>query len=149
MVLPQLLYLPTEDGYRDYYENFYCQKCLITFDNIPVYFRKDRFRHAFYESSNRDQNKDIFSSERAERMLWIKATLENPKAEQYQGWDRERKVYTPYRRVSVVYQDYVVILNLTLKSGGIFSAQFNTAYEADRSIVKIRQSPLWRREQLV
>lgn len=149
MILPQLLHLHTEEDYRKYYENFYCQKPLITFDNIPVYFRKNRFNHAFYESSQRNKTKDIFSTVRAERMLWIKATLENPKAELYHGWIKDRRVYSPYRRVSVVYEDYVVVLNLMLRSGGIISAEFNTAYRADKSITKIRKSPRWSKEQLV
>ena len=146
MRLPDLLILEAEREYLTYYREEYCRKGVVTFDGIRVYFRKSRFSHAFYESSNRDGRKDKFSKIRAQRMGWIRAMLENADSDLFQGWDNKRKRYDPGRRVCVVYGDFVVILRIRLKKNGTLTAEFITCYQADNSIGKIRNSPKWTME---
>ena len=62
--LPDLLIYEDEREYLAYYRKEYCRKSVLTFDGIRVYFREDRFFHAFYESSNRDGRKNKFSDQR-------------------------------------------------------------------------------------
>jgi hypothetical protein len=111
-----------------------------------VYFKPTKFGHVFYESTARDGKKDVFSKIRAERIDWIKATLENPDAELYQGWNKKDKVVEPNRRVSVVYEEFVVIIEVKKdESWKVIKAEFVTAYVADNSINEIRKSPKWDR----
>lgn len=147
--MPKLLHLQTIEDYRKYYAQKYCKKPIITFDGIPVYFSKSKFDHAFFESSRRDKNKDQFSLTRAKRIDWIEATLTNPKANLYQGWDKKRKRYDPRWRVNVIYEDYVVVLQIRIKKSGFLKAEFRTAYVADNSIDKIRKFPEWKKELLI
>ena len=147
MRLPDLLICEDEREYLAYYRQEYCRKGVVTFDGIHVYFREDRFFHAFYESSNRDGRKDRFSKIRAQRMRWIRATLENAASCLFQGWDNKRKRYDPGRRVCVVYEEFVVILEMRLKKNGTLKAAFITCYQADNSIEKIRNSPKWSKEK--
>ena len=147
MPLPPLLQYANENEYRDHFEKTYCRQQIFTFDGIPVYIHRGMFQHAFYESTHRNGLKDQFSVVRAQRMDWIKATLENPSAALYQGWDNTKKKHDPKRRVSVVYEDFVVIIRLGLKSGGELKGEFVTCFQADNSIGKIRQSERWTKEE--
>jgi len=144
--LPDLLICEDEDEYLAYYRKEYCRKGVVTFDGIRVYFRGNRFPHAFYESSKRDGRKDKFSKMRAQRMRWIRATLENVDSESFQGWDKKKKRYDPGGRVCLVYEEFVVILEMRLKKNGPLKAEFVTCYQADNSIGKIRNSPKWSKE---
>jgi hypothetical protein len=106
MVAPPLLILPTDADYRQHYEQHYCRAVIMTHDAIRVFFRPDRFSHAFYESPLRDGIKaKILSPDRAQRMNWIAATLTNPAADRFQGWDRDNARYEAIRCVSVVWED--------------------------------------------
>jgi len=122
--LPDLLTCEDEEEYLAYYRKEYFRKGVITFDGIRVYFREDRFPHAFYESSNRDGRKDKFSKMRAQRMGWIRATLENENSDLFQGWGNKKKRYDPGRRVCLVYEEFVVILEMRLKKNGTLKAEF-------------------------
>lgn len=144
LTLPPLRFFGTEFEYKQYYYKAYCRKPIITFDRILVYFGKKCFQHCFYESSRRNQIKDIFSKKRAERIDWIRATLENPNAELYQGWDKEKKRHDLNYRVAVVFQNYVVVIRVKKKSDKNLKANFVTAFIADNSIGKIRKSPIWK-----
>jgi len=144
--MPDLLILPNETEYLEYFREEYCRKGVITFDGIRVYFREKRFFHAFYESTNRNGRKDQFSKVRAQRMEWIRATLENADSDLFQGWDKHKRRYDPGRRVCVVYEDFVVILQMLLKANGELKAEFVTCYQADNSIGKIKRSPKWSKE---
>lgn len=143
MCTPPLVTYGSVQDYRDHYERIYCQTPLVAFDNIPVWFAKSRFNHAFFESTRRNKIKDQFSHERSQRIDWIRATLQHPNAELYCGWDKCKKRYDPKWRVSVVYGNYVVIIQLTKKHDGTLKGHFKTAYVADNSIGKIRNSPKW------
>lgn len=141
---PALLKLPTAAQFKAHYETAYCSGPIMTHDGIPVYFSKKRFEHAFYESSQRNGVKDQFSIARAERMDWIKYALQQPTAVRYQGWISRKKKYDPTRQVTVVVNDFVVILRMKLdRKEGSLKAEFVTCYKADNSIGKIRTSPLW------
>lgn len=140
---PRVLYA-TEDEYRLHFERIYCSGPVLTADGIPVRFRKEDFGHCMYESTHRDGVKDQFSKERSERIDWIKATLENPAAELYQGWDGKKKCYMNDRRVAVIYEEYVVVIQLLGAKSAPLRARFVTAYLADNNINKIRGGPIWR-----
>ncbi len=83
----------------------------------------------------------MFSLQRAERIDWIRAALQDRTADIFAGWDRNKKGINRRRRVTIAYGDYVVILQVNLKKS---SATFITAYVASpATIQKIRGSPRW------
>jgi hypothetical protein len=83
--------------YRSHYERVYCPGNIKTFDGIRVFFGASKFGHMFYESSARDGRKDVFSPARAQRIDWIKSTLERPKADLFEGWDKASRAYDATR----------------------------------------------------
>lgn len=145
MALPPLTQYATAAEYREHYERIYCRGEILTFDGIRVYFAAGKFGHVFYESTARDGNKDVFSPVRAQRIDWIKATLEDPAAALFEGWDTSSRRYDAARRVAVVYEDFVVVVAMGLKLDRSLRANFVTCYQADNSIGKIRTSPAWSR----
>jgi hypothetical protein len=147
MSLPPLVYYKTEEEYKDHYEREYCQGAIFSFDGIRVYFKPESFQHAFYESSQRNGVKDVFSEVRSQRINWIKETLENINSDLYQGWNKWKESYEPNKRVQIVYEDFVVIIRLKLDRRGNLKGQFMTCYLADNSIEKIRMSPKWTWEE--
>ncbi|UXN57463.1 hypothetical protein [Phyllobacterium zundukense] len=145
--MPPLLVLATDAEYRQNFEGTYCRGVITTHDGIRVYFKKEDFDHSFFESTLRKGVKDTTLSQvRAQRMGWIAATLADPAAVRFQGWDKKNGRYDPTRCVSVVFGDFVVVIRLGKKADGTLKANFVTCYLADNSIGKIRQSPLWNRE---
>jgi len=139
MPYPPLVYYKTEFEYRTHFEQVYCRCKIMTFDGIPVAFKKDDFDHAFYESMAAKD--DTFSQKRAQRIDWIKAALDDPDSERYQGWDSKKKRCDKRRRVLVVMGNYVVIIGISRKGMG----RFITAFVADsgRTLKMIRQNPKW------
>lgn len=144
--MPPLLILATDAEYRAHFEASYCGGGIVTHDGIPVFFKKADFDHAFFESTLRNGVKDTLSPERTQRMDWIAATLADATADRYQGWDSKNRRYNTTRSVTVVYEDFVVVLSLSKKADGTLKANFVTCYQADNSIGKIRKSPLWNRQ---
>lgn len=139
----KLTYLQDEAAYRQLYLQTYCnaRNPLITFDGMIVKFFPDRFDHAFFESINRQlADKAQFSTVRAERILWIKETLQDPTATLHVGWDKKNKSYDKSFRVAVVKNDYVVVIWIRDET----NAKFITAYVANNSIGKILKSPIWK-----
>ncbi len=145
MALPPLVNYATVAEYCAHYEQVYCRGNIQTFDGIRVFFGAAKFGHTFYESTARDGRKDVFSPVRAQRIDWIKSTLEHQNAELFAGWDKGARRYDATRRVAVVYEDFVVVVAMGLKRDGVLKANFVTCYQADNSIGKIRTSPLWSR----
>lgn len=141
---PPLLNLADQAAYQNHYVATCCNGPIITPDGIPVYFDRHRFYHAFFESVVFKD--DTFSPVRAQRMDWIRLTLEDPGADRFQGWNKDKKVYEPHRRVEVVHEEFVVVLQISRKQNGQLKAKFVTCYQADKSIGLIRQSPLWNRQ---
>jgi len=136
---PALVEYNSVQEYRNYFEEVYCQGPIETHDGILVRFRKQQFDHAFFESIAGAKD-SVFSNPRAQRVDWIKWTLENPNAELYVGWDNKRKRTTPNRRVAIVNDDYVVIIRL----GRGDRAEFVTAFVADHGTIgKIRLNGRW------
>ncbi len=140
MTYPHLVNYQTATEYQSHFEQIYCQGPIITFDGISVRFRKDDFSHAFFESVR--SKDDTFSDKRARRIDWIKAALQDPLSDRYLGWDNKRKRYDGKRRVTVVVNNYVVVIALNRQGD---KARFITAYVADsgRTIRMIKQSPKW------
>jgi hypothetical protein len=140
---PKLAHYATEAEYRHHYEQQYCHGTLYTFDGLRVFFPKHQFDDAFYESASRSaRDKSVFSRTRAERIDWIRAAVQEKTAELYAGWNRDKKVIDSKRRVTVVYGDYVVILQVNAKRT---KASFITAYVADAgTLAKIRSQPRWK-----
>jgi hypothetical protein len=143
MTSPPLVHYNTEEEYREHFRQIYCRAPIFTFDDIPVYFRKEDFDHCMYESSKRDSVKDVFSKQRAERIDWIKETLINPNADLYQGWDKETRSIQKDRRVAVAFEEFVVVIRIWYRKDGSLAAKFLTSYLADESIEKIRSAPKW------
>lgn len=139
MSYPPLLQNKTPDEYRAFFEATYCIVPVSTFDGIQVRFRKRNFNHCFFESVY--DKDDEFSFIRAERLLWIKAALEDPNSQRYVGWDSKSKRYDKRRRVTLVKGNYVVVI--ALKKA--LRADFITAYVADNgyTLAKIKSSPKW------
>lgn len=138
---PPLVTYATEAEYRQHYERVYCQGTITTFDSKEVRFRKNRFDHCFFESTNRNGIKDLFSTKRARRIDWIKVALQDHNADLYVGWDRKRKRHDKNHRVAIVVRDYVVVIRLI----GNHNAEFVTAYVADSSstLSQIKMGPRW------
>ena len=141
---PPLLNLAGWPAYQQHFVKTLCNGQLITHDGITVYFRRQSFYHAFFESDLYDD--DSFSLVRAQRMEWISATLLNPESDRFQGWNRKTRQHDPVRRVDVIFEDFVVVLQMIKRQDANLAAQFITCYQADRSIGKIRKSPAWDRK---
>ncbi len=137
---PPLVKYGTEVEYRTHFERVYCLGSIFTFDAICVKFRRHHFNHCMFESTARDRIKDKFSMDRALRIDWIKATLEHPDAELYQGWDRDKKRHVADRRAAIIYENFVVVIRFVDDK----KAEFVTAYHAGESIDKIKRGPKWK-----
>ncbi len=139
MAYPPLVFFQDEQSYRAHFEAIYCLSPIITFDGISVRFRKDVFDHCFYMSTRRNGIKDSFSQPRAERIDWIKAALQDPSAQLFEGWDKNNKRYDATRRVALVMGNYVVIIRFS----GDSKAEFVTAYlvDTEENLNKIKASP--------
>jgi hypothetical protein len=83
-------------AYRAHYEATLCRGGIVTHDGIPVLFRKTDFDHAFFESSGRRGENDVFSMDRAERMDWIVPALTD-QAQRFQGWNKRYRRHDPTR----------------------------------------------------
>ncbi|MCI9434526.1 MAG: hypothetical protein HFI86_04580 [Bacilli bacterium] len=143
--LPPLRHFKTENECRKYFEQFYCTNPVITFDGINVYFYPEKFDDAFFESKeHKKRDKSIFSIDRASKIDWIKYVLENPKAEIFEGWDRDKKIPRKDRRVAIISpENYMVVITILNNN----KAKFITAYTVDGwdSILKIKASKKYKK----
>ncbi len=141
LAFPPLVEFKTEAEYQNHFYQVYCKNPITTFDNIKVRFRKRQFKHCCYESTKRNKRKDLFLVKRAEKIDWIKATLQDSDASLYDGWDSKKKVYDGSRRVAVVKGNYVVIIVFTNEK----TADFVTSFVADtpETLRRIKLSPKW------
>lgn len=138
MIYPSLLVLKSKEDYQAEWELHYCRGPIHTFDGIAVRFRKNDFDHAFYETVKRE--KDLFSQKRAERLHWIKTTLQDPMSDRFIGWDSKKRQYDLARRVAIVVDNYVVVI--AILSEKINEARFITAYVGDAASKKGRSSTI-------
>lgn len=150
MSKPSLLILDSILEYKNHYESKYCRSEIFTIDNIRIYFSPQKFGHAFYENSTQRQGpKDQFSPERAQRMNWIKDALIDPEALLLFGWNKDKKIYEKSRRVSVIYEGFVVVIELGLGKNKL-KGNFVTCYLANkRTYNLLRSGPVWNREQCI
>ena len=124
--VPPLRVLKDENEYRKYYVENYCNNPVKTFDDIMVHFYPNKFDDAFFESEDWSlKDKSIFSRARAERIDWIRYTLQTPKAKLRFGYDSKSNKPRKDRRVALLLpQNYVVIITLLNDK----KAKFITAY---------------------
>lgn len=143
MTIP-LLKLADQIAYRRHYERTLCRGGIVTHDGIRVFFRKQEFDHAFFESSGWRGENDMFSLERAMRMDWIAPALADPQARRLQGWLKREQRHDPTRRVTVFIDGFLVVIALRLGGDGQLRAQFVTCYPADaRTQSKLNRAPTW------
>ena len=145
---PPKVHYKMQGEYRAHFEQIYCQAPILTFDGIPVRFRKQHFEHCMFDSMRRNGVKDQFSRKRAERIDWIRETLVNPNSNPRQGWDTKNNCIDKSRRVSVVYERFVVIIRVWQKKDETLTAEFVTCFQADNdeTIRSIRAKPRWTKE---
>ena len=126
--------------YRGFYNSTF-SKPVTTHDGIVVHFSRGRFGHAVQESSQKDGNKDTFSIERAKRLGWIKTALQDPDLKLKAGWNRRKKRYENTSRVTLMIDDFVVVIRLISS----VKAEFVTCYVADSPRTKrlIEAGPDW------
>lgn len=75
MAIPDLLTLPSEADYKQYFVDNYCATSpLFTWDGLPVMFYPDMFEHAFYKRAAKQWRapKSMVDWDRCKRMPWIK-----------------------------------------------------------------------------
>jgi plasmid maintenance system killer protein len=143
MAYPPLVNYSTPEEYRAHFERLYCRGPISTKDGVRVRFRKSDFDHCMFKTDRRTREKTTeFAAERAERIDWIQAALQDAAALLLEGWDNKNKSYDPQRRVTLIYNErYVVVIAMT----GASQANFITAYLADaETIEKMKKSPVWR-----
>ncbi|MBN2634762.1 MAG: hypothetical protein JXR61_00730 [Prolixibacteraceae bacterium] len=132
----------TETELRQIWSDIYCNHPIYTFDGIEVKFYSNMFDHCFYESANRKmKDKSILSFNRLEKIYWIKDALEDPDSIRKIGWDSKTKSYDGSRRVTLVKENYIVVIVIYANN----KARFITAYEiqVERNLKKILNSPDW------
>lgn len=145
MNLPKLLEYSTEEEYKTYYIENYCNASPInTYDGIPVMFYPETFEHAFYKRTQKSWKapKDSFFIERGKRLDWIKFVLQDPSITPKKGYDKANGSYDNSRRVTFMNsENYLVVIYLNKKGEG----KFITAYvvDNDKAAEKIRNSPNW------
>lgn len=140
------LHLPDEAAYREHFVATYTrspQTFRLAVGTAPVYFAAHNFDHAFFESTQRDGFKDVFSLQRAQRMDDIATALADSTIERRAGWDKDSKSHHHSKCVTVAVDDFVVVIRLGLTQKGFLKGKFVTCYVADNSIGKIRKAPLW------
>lgn len=141
MNYPALVKYPSPSDYEHHFRKKYCQSSIKTFDGIEVSFLPTQFQHAFYTSPRGSKSKTIFDTERAERIDWIAIALQDRKAQLRQGYDNQKKIPRPERRVCMVKKNYVVVIQIRSANKAVFI----TAFLADKSAKKkILLNPPWK-----
>lgn len=141
MPYPTLLNLNTPADYCTHFRHLYCRSGNVTHDNFTIAFRADIVDHCLYESSKRDKIKDRFSVPRANRLEWIQDALIDPQWPMHFGWDKVKRRIDYSRRVTIVGDEFVVVLRLAQR---VARGGFVTCFVADRRTVQsIRSGPVW------
>jgi len=118
------VYYKSPGDYLKHYIKKYVNKKIVTFDGLIVKFTIDQFNHAFYNASIPNVTyKDLFDTDRAERIDWIEYALNSGYAEVYIKNDNIK------RRLHILLDNYVIVLNITGRVKQ--QAFFITAYVAD------------------
>jgi hypothetical protein len=137
MGLPDYVIYAQEKGYRDHFERDYVNVAggIKTFDGIMVQFFPEMFDHAFFESSDRrNPTKDVFCTERAKRIDWIRFALESESAEIFETIHESGNM----RRLTLMAGNYLVVIQLDHRVAK--RARFITAYIHDHPD-QVRKGP--------
>jgi len=134
------LQLRDEQEYRDHFKQHYVLSSpILTFDSIAVSFKLTHHIEILRKEPAPGQLR-AFCPQRAERLDWIKAGLQDPNANLYFGYDRKRKTVDYNRRVAIVAANYAIIIRMTAQK----TAEFVTAYIMDeRSLKLATRHPDW------
>lgn len=144
MAIPDLLTLPSEADYKQYFVDNYCaQSPIFTWDGLPVMFYPEMFEHAFYKRAAKEWHapKSAVDWDRCKRMPWIKDVLADNSIVPRQGYDKATGKNDNSRRVVLVSQEkYVVVIRQDKQRW-----RFVTAYLVDNSDTynKLMAAPLW------
>ncbi|HVA47716.1 MAG TPA: hypothetical protein VNH11_15205 [Pirellulales bacterium] len=137
MGLPDYVVYADEKAYREHFERCYVKVAggMKTFDGIVVQFFPEMFDHAFFESSDRrNPTKDVFCTERAKRIDWIRFALESDAAEIFETLHESGTK----RRLTLVAGNYLVVIQLDERVTK--RARFITAYIHDHPD-RVRRGP--------
>ena len=144
MAIPNLLTLPTEADYKQYFIDNYCSPSPIaTWDGLPVMFYPDMFEHAFYKRAAKQWHaaKSNVDFDRRQRMPWIKDVLADSTIVPRQGYDKATGKNDNSRRVALVSKErYVVVIRDDGKRW-----RFVTAFliDNDDTYNKLIAAPVW------
>ncbi len=84
---PDFVEYEDAQSYFEHYKSTYCRETITTTEGVRVYFKQDKFWHAFYEADPKTgRKKQTISEGRAKRINWIKAAIESASAEHYKGY---------------------------------------------------------------
>ena len=145
MAIPDFLSLPTEEDYRQFFVDNYCNKCpILTWDGLPVMFYPEMFDHAFFRRKEKTwrSQKDQVDFERCKRMPWIKEVLNDSTIVPRQGYDKATGRNDSTRRVTLVSKErYIVVIRYADKNKWTFV----TAYIIDneRTYNQLMNAPRW------
>ena len=141
MTRPYLI-LPTDADYKAHWVTVVCSGPVTTTHGVQVFFQRNRFEHAFYESPMRDGVKGtVCSLDRVRRMSWIRPALADPASEWRTGWNKALGQADPTRAVCITDEDFVIVIGLQRNQAA--RANFMSCYRADQSIGRIRGMPYW------
>ncbi len=140
---PLLVLAGGEQAYRIRFEKTLCTKRVCTFDGIEVRVRSDHFNHCSFRSKKRNGQKDEFCPTRASYIEWIQYSLEIPNNDLWVGYDRKTGKLNPLRRVSIVENKFLSVIELFPNDRT--RAVFVTAFAPDTPDVfrKIRRGQQW------
>lgn len=146
MVYPQLLNFEHDDEYLDRYRDVYCTNPIITFDGFQVRFRRADYFHLFCKEEYEGGPRNVFVPQRAQRMDWIKTTLEDNAATLKFGWDRRTRGTMFDRRVALVQGNYTV----TIQFEAADSARIVTAFVMDvpANVSNLLLQPTWEQDKM-
>ena len=145
MAIPDFLSLSSEEEYRQFFIDNYCNKSpILTWDGLPVMFYPEMFDHAFFKRKEKTwrSQKDQVDFERCKRMLWIEEVLNDSTIVPRQGYDKATGRNDSTRRVTLVSKErYVVVIRYTGKN----KCAFVTAYIIDneRTYKQLMTAPRW------
>lgn len=115
----------TEDSFRALFQYLYVEaNWYVTVPGghtLKVAFRPDHFNHAFFKEPAKGEPRSVWKADRAERLLWIGYTLENP-SEVYRAGSARFSFFCRLADRSAPW--YLVVIEAT----GDWTANFVTAY---------------------
>lgn len=142
--MPPFLFLPHEEAYKAHFRDTLVRGRITTFHSVSVKFKYERFSHAFFESTRRDQNMDLFSPIRAKRMGWIKPASENQSRigiKDGQESAKDTKLRVPSRFSTGVLPQSCNIISSKTAWQRVSSPEMNQTGEYERSGTSLAGKP--------